>query len=356
MKVALLPCERYRQAIPITAQDDCDPFLFSPVLRAPAMCLTSRANARVRGIGTHTNTNSGVDATDPVSSIVVLAGRTLLLGSEAPCADGCNVRDDGDRCVGDSEFEASYSRWLLMWMPLLGLACGGSVAPVRIDNLIVPPLRHSWQYAMLERVAPRDIRIIERDSHDLVCEALFQPEVPGEPELLMNRMTPALLKHAWVPESPCSSRRLYIEQSGDLASRIDNVSALHAMLDAAGFERMSVDTLQVDELAAACSTAAVLISANPELLANMVFCRPGTPVIELIGSRATPTSYRLATLCGHHYHAVLADPHRQYAALVSSRFACTRSRRGEGEACPTSARLPLDALAQLLEQTGSVAR
>jgi capsular polysaccharide biosynthesis protein len=78
------------------------------------------------------------------------------------------------------------------------------------------------------------------------------------------------------------------------------------LLESLGFETLRLDGRTVREQAALFSGAEVIVSAHGAALANLVFARPGTVVIELMGRNSASAVYaQLAWQCRLQYEMVM---------------------------------------------------
>jgi capsular polysaccharide biosynthesis protein len=92
------------------------------------------------------------------------------------------------------------------------------------------------------------------------------------------------LHELFLPDPPAAtSRRLYVCR-GVPRRRVLNEDDVLELLEPAGFEALSMEGRSVSEQAALFASADVIVATHGAALANLVFCRPGTAVIELMGT------------------------------------------------------------------------
>ena len=130
---------------------------------------------------------------------------------------------------------------------------------------------------------------------------------------------------------------------------VANQARMRPLLEAAGIESVAMEGRSVREQAMLLARADVVVAPHGGALTNMVFCRPGTRVVELLSRHVYPYYYGLAASCGHVYHAVLENPAEDYPRLVSHRVA--QSFAADAVQHATAARhfdVPLDALERML--------
>jgi hypothetical protein len=119
------------------------------------------------------------------------------------------------------------------------------------------------------------------------------------PDLL--RRVPAAMD---VPTTP-GTRRLYISRANATRRRLLNEDELWPRLEADGYERVFLEDLDFAEQVALMKEAAVVVAPHGAGLTNVLFCPPGTDVVELADlSFPNPNFYALASAMGHRYWIV----------------------------------------------------
>lgn len=88
-----------------------------------------------------------------------------------------------------------------------------------------------------------------------------------------------------------NSPRIYIQRKGAVSRRIVNEAELEGALAREGFIAVDAAALSVTEQIALFKGAKMIVSAHGSALANLIFCRPGTSVIEIFGPRCGETCY-----------------------------------------------------------------
>src|SRR5205823_4103252 len=78
---------------------------------------------------------------------------------------------------------------------------------------------------------------------------------------------------------------------GVSARQVLNEDDVLAVVESAGFEALFLEGRAVREQAALFAGADVVVAPHGAALANLVFCRPGTAVVELMGTNTASTWY-----------------------------------------------------------------
>lgn len=127
----------------------------------------------------------------------------------------------------------------------------------------------------------------------------------GKLEFLAARLTAAL------PPARPSGRRLFIVRRGRGPRSIVNEAAVRAALEPLGFEPRRLESLPLAEQIAEFHGAECVVGPHGAGLTNLVFCRPGTRVVE-IGTPFRPWTcfWEIAHHRGLAYHLHLARPVR----------------------------------------------
>ena len=146
-----------------------------------------------------------------------------------------------------------------------------------------------------------------RETH-FACEQLVIPGLPGE----AGQPTPfvvRLLADFTAPLHASSSafgERLYLSRAKARRRRVANEDALWARLEPLGFARVYLEDLAWSEQINAFRHARVVVAPHGAGLANLVFCRPGTRVVEFFHrTYVNPCFWRVAALGGLDYRPMV---------------------------------------------------
>jgi capsular polysaccharide biosynthesis protein len=85
---------------------------------------------------------------------------------------------------------------------------------------------------------------------------------------------------------------LYLSRGNALRRRITHEAKLELLLEKRGFKILECSTLSVPDQASLFRGARVVVSPHGAALANLVFCEPGTKVVEIINPSAVRLLYR----------------------------------------------------------------
>ncbi|MCX6937299.1 MAG: glycosyltransferase family 61 protein [Verrucomicrobia bacterium] len=255
--------------------------------------------ARVLGAGTVLAGDGSSLASDGSGDFGGAEGRPWLLDAGDL---RCPVTLDGPVAVAAVNLGAGYCHWLLEELPrLLGVPLGEA------EHVIVHA-GPGYARAALARRGGKE-RLVEprRNSH-FACAPLLVPALVGR----AGWPTPTALARVEAfteglgRTEPGRGERLYFSRSRAGRRRVNNEEELWAELATRGFNRVWLEELSWPEQIAACRRARVVVAAHGAGLANLVFCPPGTRVVELVNrTYFNPTFWRLASLRGLDYRPVV---------------------------------------------------
>lgn len=182
------------------------------------------------------------------------------------------VRIAGRTAVVAVNLGAGYAHWLLeelpRWLALREIA---------VDNVIAHTGARFIQEVLALAALPARVISVSRHAHfecaTLVIPALIAPDAG---------MIAALNAFARAQSLPASEfgEKLYISREHAGRRRVRNEPALWAQLAARGFSKLHLETLSWREQVSAFSAAKCVVAPHGAGLANLVFCRPGTRIVE----------------------------------------------------------------------------
>ena len=115
----------------------------------------------------------------------------------------------------------------------------------------------------------------------IFCEHAVLPSLPSFP----GAVPPETIQYvrSIVPEKPQQEiRKLYIERGKSKRRRIPEEGRIIDWLITQGFEIIDSGNMSVKDQAAAFAQAELIVAPHGGALTNLLFCRPGTKVVELL--------------------------------------------------------------------------
>jgi capsular polysaccharide biosynthesis protein len=170
-----------------------------------------------------------------------------------------------------------------------------------VSHVLIPELSSRGKQAMAERCGiPLDKAVTLGSSAVVECEELIAPTFPG-----VRRNTPPWVAEFWQKKAPNieqKGRRLFISRRGSARTLI-NEDALAPVLAEFGFETIvSSDRVIGDRY----PEAEIIIGPHGAALADILFCHPGSVLIELTPpGHIFPYYYTIADSVGMEYFSIL---------------------------------------------------
>ena len=216
------------------------------------------------------------------------------------------------------EAGANYYHWLLDLLPRVLLLKHATQNFSNYDTLLLNGSRANYERETLTalEVPPEKIRFV--DSHDRfqIASAVF-------PSLDNNVVAPWKVHGLRQLASPVQSnqhrRRLYLSRARAAVRRIANEKEISEALRQHDFEILEAETQSFREQADLFANASAIVAPHGAALANIVFCQPGTRVVEI----TTRAGYRdwywqLATVAGLSYEVLEAQPTRSSSGPIEN--------------------------------------
>lgn len=199
----------------------------------------------------------------------------------------------------------NHAHCLLQSVPRLDLL--GRGFGFEADRFLVNEGAHAPTMEALARLGiPQDrLHFVPSDACAYRCETLRTATTPKMDEVGAP-WAARFLHELFLPEQhPAQVRRLYVRR-GDARRSVLNEADVRTLLEAAGFEAVTMDGRSVAEQAEMFAGAEVIVATHGAALANLVFCRAGTTAIELMGRNTASNMFAcLAWRRGLNYHMIM---------------------------------------------------
>ena len=207
----------------------------------------------------------------------------------------------------------TYFHWLFDVLPRLEILRLAGYDHSTVDRIAVNSMRHGFQRETLGRLGIGEERVLSSDRVKHVeCERMLLPSFPGTsdymPRWVCDYLVAAFLESppAGAPPTP---ERVYVSRQGGRKRRIHNAHAIEALLARHGFEAVHPERHSVADQARIFNGARVVVGLHGSGFANLVFCRPGTALVELHEPHPTRTTnayWVLSRQVGMRYYGLAA--------------------------------------------------
>jgi len=110
------------------------------------------------------------------------------------------------------------------------------------------------------------------------------------------------------PEGSRADRKIFISRADARARKIINQAEIEAILSRRGYDIVVLGEMTARQQRRVFGEASHVVGVHGAGLTNVLFCAPGTRVLEILPALcAAPSYWVLSTQIGHRYHAVVAD-------------------------------------------------
>lgn len=214
--------------------------------------------------------------------------------------------------ISTPEANVNYSHWLMDLLPRLNLLERAGFGPSIVDRYLINLGGGHYERETLALAGiPFDKVKYVSDASHFACERIvstnlrskhWQHSLPGwVPNYLRGLAGPPDFQSA-------SSHRLYLTRESASFRRVLNEKELLPTLERHGFEIVDPARLSVREQARLFSRSEVIVSPHSSAMTNLVFCRPGTAVLEIFPADYFDVSFwTAATMAGSRYYATMGE-------------------------------------------------
>jgi capsular polysaccharide biosynthesis protein len=200
-----------------------------------------------------------------------------------------------------------YYHWLFNSLPRLGILEAAGIRLADLDYIITNPLRHRFQRESLEMLGIDVSRVRETAvQRTYLADQLLLTTIPGfisgfHHEFLNQRLAP--------PPAKPPHRALYLARGGSRHRQVVNEPEVIEALAQVGIVACHPETLSLREQIQLFQEAKSVVAPHGAALANLVFCRSGTPVAEIFSPHYFNDCYQtLAREAGLRHFSLTHQP------------------------------------------------
>lgn len=178
----------------------------------------------------------------------------------------------------------AYYHWLLDVLPLLHMLETRGIHP---DKYVISPDVRSFVYPTFEMFGiSRDQVIVCHENMHIQAERLMIPHLTytHRSKWMVNYLVKHFIKNKEIqPDS--NLKRIYISRSKAAYRHVLNEDELlDQVLNQYGFQKIILEELSIEDQVRAFYSADTIVSPHGSGLANLVFSKPGTKVIEMFSA------------------------------------------------------------------------
>ncbi len=246
---------------------------------------------------------------------------TYLSDQQQLLKEGRNIAEenpgyfDGRLAVISSPGQENWYHWLFQVLPRLKILADSGV---QYDKIYLNNLKFPWQRQSLEivlKIMGIEFEKLLLVDGDTILEAthLIVPSVPFIPSVanILPAWLTEFIHHCFLKEGPETPQKIYISRAKARCRRIINEEEFVHFLKENGFETFYLEELSVYDQARLFRGAEIIISPHGSGLANLIFAKPGTTVIEIdhkLPDEDQRSFYKsMAEMMQCHYHPFYVD-------------------------------------------------
>jgi tetratricopeptide (TPR) repeat protein/capsular polysaccharide biosynthesis protein len=182
-----------------------------------------------------------------------------------------------------------------------------------IDKFVVNACDAAYQQETLNILGiPQEQLLESRCSFHITADKLIVPSISYDGAGAVSKWKCEYLKQTFLNKNNLPnteySERIYISRGQASYRRIVNDDEVVNYLQQFGFRSVKLETMSVAEQADCLAAAKVVVAPHGAGLTNLVFCNPGTKVIEIFSPIYVPSCYRtISNLCGLEHYYLIGD-------------------------------------------------
>ncbi|MGL5080082.1 MAG: tetratricopeptide repeat protein [Microcoleaceae cyanobacterium] len=211
------------------------------------------------------------------------------------------------------QFGLVYYHWILDVIPRIHLLSQMGYDLNTIDWFVVNQLYYPYEQESLELLNIPKKKIIESryiphiQASELVVPFYSSRQCIKPPQWAIKFLRKVFLPLA-LEVSDCNSRRIYISRQQASYRKLINEGEVIDFLQGYGFQSIQLELLSQKAQVAWMKTAKVVIAAHGSGLTNIVFCEPGTKIIEILSPVwVNPCYWHLSSLCQLDYYHLFGE-------------------------------------------------
>ncbi|MEG4027521.1 MULTISPECIES: tetratricopeptide repeat protein [unclassified Microcoleus] len=258
---------------------------------------------------------------DVVTSAVITSENKLVADISMGCAELVITSDklppaehvDGNVAFLSARWGgAAYFHWMFDVITRFDLLQRSGLIET-IDKFVVNASDSSYQAETLNTLGIYQDKLLEsRCNLHITADKLIVPSISYNGSGAVSKWKCEYLKQTFLKEQqPLNtdySERIYISRQQASYRRIVNDEEVIKYLEKFGFRSVKLETMSVAEQASCLAAAKVVVAPHGGGLTNLVFCSPGTKVIEIFSPLYVPHCYwMISNLCGLEHYYLIGD-------------------------------------------------
>ena len=200
--------------------------------------------------------------------------------------------------------ENNYCHWMFDLLPQFDLIRRSGIKINEIDKFAVSSCQLPFQKETLKSLGIPESKIIEISHYPHIkAKNLIVPSVTRATKWSCKFLRRDLLPDRQIENK---SERIYISRRNASYRRVINETEVMDYLEKFGFRDVTLESMSVGEQALLLAGAKIIVAPHGAGLTNLVFCRGGTKIIELISPDAVRNGYyEISQYCDLEYYYLI---------------------------------------------------
>jgi capsular polysaccharide biosynthesis protein len=244
-------------------------------------------------------------------------GNSFLIGSSRHLPQAHRL--NGTLAVLAIRYSENYCHWMFEFIARAALLRDAYPNWEELDGIVLDPTRAGFQVETLKILGiPENKLIFNQEGIYLKADELVVPSPfahwpvfdPATCQLLRSLF---LQNPKFTQDSAKYPKRIYLTRSEATYRRVLNDAEVQAWLASVGFVSVTLSQMSVAEQATMLSMAEVVVAPHGAGLTNLVFCKPGTKVLEIFPyNYSQPYYWALANQCKLVHRYIVGRPLVEY--------------------------------------------
>lgn len=229
----------------------------------------------------------------------------------------------------------NFYHWMTDILPKLAILRDAGYEFTDSDRFVVSTFNKAFQKETLKACGLSAEQIVAScDSSPYFCgDLLVVPRLKNVMGLHMGGWLPQFLQDSLLPskqpgsDTGAEQKRIFVSRDPAASNgrSIGNIVELNKIFQQCGFEIVYPERLTLTEQASCFHNASVIFAPHGAGLTNIVFCKPGTRVVEFYGAHIAPCYWAISAIAGLKYFNEFCLPEGIPADGDASTLAARRS-------------------------------
>lgn len=244
----------------------------------------------------------------------------LVIASDKIAASSVEELDETVAFLSVRWAGTAYYHWMFDVLPRIHLLRQSGLYET-IDKFVINGVERPYEFETLKILGiPQDKLIESRNRLHFKAKKLVVPSICYQGTSQITQWGCDFLKKEFLTaqtlQTTETSRRIYISRQQAAYRKVLNEEAVVNFLEQLGFECVKLEAMSVVEQAACLANAEIVVAPHGAGLTNLVFCRPGTKVIEIFPPTYLPCCYWiLSNICSLEHYSLRGESVEEDPAL-----------------------------------------